>query len=107
MIEYLSNQLQVDLYLQNLSQLANISPALAPIFPFQRKCKYKQIYFIQSIDKQTTSGYPSILVPQLIASNNTDIHMDNNRLVSPSAANRLIGEVVQSQRRPLLGPSPG
>ena len=24
-----------------------------------------------------------------------------------SAANRLIGEVVQSQRRPLLGPSPG
>ena len=81
-IEYLSNQLQVDLYLQNLSQLANISPALAPIFPFQRKCEYKQIYFIQSIDKQTTSGYPSILVPQLIASNNTDIHMDNNRLVS-------------------------
>ena len=82
MIEYLSNQLQVDMiYLQNLSQLANISLALAPIFPFQRK--YKQIYFIQSIDKQTTSGYPSILVPQLIASNNTDIHMDNNRLVSP------------------------
>ena len=28
-------------------------------------------------------------------------------LVSSSAANRLIGEVVQSQRRPLLGPSPG
>ena len=28
--------------------------------------------------------------------------------VSPlSAANRLIGEVVQSWRRPLLGPSPG
>ena len=24
-----------------------------------------------------------------------------------SAANRLIGEVVQSQKRPLLGPSPG
>ena len=24
-----------------------------------------------------------------------------------SAANRLIGEVVQSRRRPLLGPSPG
>ena len=24
-----------------------------------------------------------------------------------SAANRLMGEVVQSQRRPLLGPSPG
>ena len=27
--------------------------------------------------------------------------------VSFSAANRLIGEVVQSRRRPLLGPSPG
>ena len=26
---------------------------------------------------------------------------------SRSAANRLIGEVVQSWRRPLLGPSPG
>ena len=24
-------------------------------------------------------GYPSILIPQLIASNNTDIHMDNDR----------------------------
>ena len=27
--------------------------------------------------------------------------------VRSSAANRLIGEVVQSRRRPLLGPSPG
>ena len=27
--------------------------------------------------------------------------------VNISAANRLIGEVVQLQRRPLLGPSPG
>ena len=27
--------------------------------------------------------------------------------LEPSATNRLIGEVVQSQRRPLLGPSPG
>ena len=27
--------------------------------------------------------------------------------VQVSAANRLIGEVVQSRRRPLLGPSPG
>ena len=27
--------------------------------------------------------------------------------ISSSAANRLIGEVVQSRRRPLLGPSPG
>ena len=28
-------------------------------------------------------------------------------LLATSAANRLIGEVVQSRRRPLLGPSPG
>ena len=28
-------------------------------------------------------------------------------LITTSAANRLIGEVVQSQRRPLLGPSLG
>ena len=28
-------------------------------------------------------------------------------LLQVSAANRLIGEVVQSRRRPLLGPSPG
>ena len=40
-------------------------------------------------------------------------HMNQNavslclRLVQTSAANRLIGEVVQSRRRPLLGPSPG
>ena len=29
------------------------------------------------------------------------------RQVTNSAANRLISEVVQSRRRPLLGPSPG
>ena len=28
-------------------------------------------------------------------------------MIISSAANRLIGEVVQSRRRPLLGPSPG
>merc|ERR1712079_308551 len=39
--------------------------------------------------------------------------LDNNyyweaqECVQDSAANRLIGEVVQSRRRPLLGPSPG
>ena len=32
--------------------------------------------------------------------------MEHGTLVS-SAANRLLGEVVQSRRRPLLGPSPG
>ena len=32
---------------------------------------------------------------------------DDITSVDNSAANRLIGEVVQSRRRPLLGPSPG
>ena len=33
--------------------------------------------------------------------------LNNVSVIITSAANRLIGEVVQSQRRPLLGPSPG
>ena len=33
-----------------------------------------------------------------------DLHDED---IEDSAANRLIGEVVQSRRRPLLGPSPG
>ena len=39
-------------------------------------------------------------------------HLDREHLtlaadIQISAANRLVGEVVQSRRRPLLGPSPG
>ena len=34
-------------------------------------------------------------------------HLQAALLIRSSAANRLIGEVVQSRRRPLLGPSPG
>ena len=34
-------------------------------------------------------------------------NLRGDNTVSTSAANRLIGEVVQSRRRPLLGPSPG
>ena len=34
-------------------------------------------------------------------------HTTSIMLVIGSAANRLIGQVVQSRRRPLLGPSPG
>ena len=38
-----------------------------------------------------------------------EVDVDPQRVVEhePSAANRLISEVVQSRRRPLLGPSPG
>ena len=35
------------------------------------------------------------------------VGLDRNVGIRNSAANRLIGEVVQSRRRPLLGPSPG
>ena len=34
-------------------------------------------------------------------------YAESHDQVNTSAANRLIGEVVQSRRRPLLGPSPG
>ena len=37
----------------------------------------------------------------------TGIHSSRAASLTNSAANRLIGEVVQSRRRPLLGPSPG
>ena len=36
-----------------------------------------------------------------------NLFFDNQYNNRNSAANRLIGEVVQSRRRPLLGPSPG
>ena len=42
--------------------------------------------------------------PELIAAVQPPRHVSR---VTCSAANRLIGEVVQSRRRPLLGPSPG
>ena len=35
------------------------------------------------------------------------VRENREEVVRFSAANRLIGEVVQSRRRPLLGPSPG
>ena len=34
-------------------------------------------------------------------------NMERMTAIRTSAVNRLIGEVVQSRRRPLLGPSPG
>ena len=36
-----------------------------------------------------------------------DDEKGSQKSVQTSAANRLIGEVVQSRRRPILGPSPG
>ena len=36
-----------------------------------------------------------------------DVGKSSYGALQVSAANRLIGEVVQSRRRPLLGPSPG
>ena len=49
-------------------------------------------------------NYGHLLVVVLISGG---FHHESHTLVDTSAANRLISEVVQSRRRPLLGPSPG
>ena len=51
------------------------------------------------MEKNQSDGTNKVIVRQL--KNQVFI------IVNTSAANRLIGEVVQSRRRPLLGPSPG
>ena len=43
-----------------------------------------------------------LLYPVMVASG-----VSQERTIINSVANRLIGEVVQSRRRPLIGPSPG
>ena len=45
---------------------------------------------------------------KIVVKEDFDVDRDRcGRIITGSAANRLIGEVVQSRRRPLLGPSPG
>ena len=51
-------------------------------------------YYAENVIVTDTICYLYHLIPPLLC-------------VCTSAANRLIGEVVQSRRRPLLGPSPG
>ena len=48
---------------------------------------------------------PRLSVKRILCSM-SDSEKEVQRVID-SAANRLIGEVVQSRRRPLLGPSPG
>ena len=51
-----------------------------------------------------THFYPRHHTPGLLPA---ACHPATSRRVVTSTANRLIGEIVQSRRRPLLGPSPG
>ena len=65
--------------------------------------------------RQVTAGYPGVAVQDFGSSWRSGlafcaiIARFRPELLDfeASAANRLIGEVVQSRRRPLLGPSPG
>ena len=56
---------------------------------------YEYLSAIRSPHKSINNGFPLFQDCPVFA------------IVLISAANRLIGEVVQSRRRPLLGPSPG
>ena len=70
---------------------------------FRPKKKYKLI------ERRVARPGPVLLVA------NQQLHTYNmrhnpdyrNNYIQDSAAHRLIGEVVQPRRRPLLGPSPG
>ena len=52
-------------------------------------------------------GTMNILLGQEVIGKFNNCSLVYSRIPRISAANRLIGEVVQSRRRPLLGPSPG
>ena len=54
---------------------------------------------------QPVQALTAIRTPRLLAASRLIQALPNTAI--SSAANRLIGEVVQSRRRPLLGPSPG
>ena len=48
------------------------------------------------------------IMPDIVLTQSRNIDIEEvNHNITTSAANRLIGEVAQSRRRPLLGPSPG
>ena len=64
-----------------------------------------------AISMETDTGFEEVLDPghQKLPGEPLKVRSSLLHLPSPmtSAANQLIGEVVQSRRRPLLGPSPG
>ena len=71
---------------------------------------YRQPYLgWRSLERLKLSGQSCLSPEQRLAASllNQVSQPDVTITITTSAANRLIGEVVQSQRRPLLGPSPG
>ena len=60
----------------------------------------------RSVDIRELGGQLAAVWADYIKTVTSVIFVINTR-VRTSAANRLIGEAVQSRRRPLLGPSPG
>ena len=53
------------------------------------------------------AGYLSLTAPPLSAATGPELNLFLCPLFVIRGTNRFIGEVVQSRRRPLLGPSPG
>ena len=71
---------------------------------------YRQPYLgWRSLERLKLSGQSCLSPEQRLAASllNQVSPPEVTITITTSAANRLIGEVVQSQRRPLLGPSPG
>ena len=77
-------------------QIAVINFAPQQKFPHQRK----QIIILSDVQ-------PLIDQREQRRGGDNLIRGNKDKSVCSCAANRLIGEVVQSRRRPLLGPSPG
>ena len=66
--------------------------------------------FLASAPRPASSSLASWARVWRITCTNTavrSVQQSRKKAIVISAANRLIGEVVQSRRRPLLGPSPG
>ena len=71
---------------------------------------YRQPYLgWRSLERLKLSGQSCLSPEQRLAASllNQVSPPEVTITITTSAANRLIGEVVQSRRRPLLGPSPG
>ena len=65
------------------------------------------LHYNQSVQsKQECKTHENVKPRRYRVSTTRHIHPAEAEVIT-SAANRLISEVVQSQRRPLLGPSPG
>ena len=107
--EQLSRMQQVNRFLEhNLKENGELLSSLATLYEEQRAARARNTQLEEQLGSlaaapsaSASADYKAMLGKYLRA--------DSYRKVSEviSAANRLIGEIVQSRRRPLLGPSPG